>query len=152
VLIFITTYRSLQPTGHIVIQHTLERVRIDRFGKNIIVFLHTRYQVPSSSRSIRRREPLEGVLYFKGHLVYIKRDPILLQDPDRSPRPTDHIDDCGGPSRTATLAVVDRTDKTLKTGCIGIFPYNPVETPLDSTASIGPTGSIGPPRTTSSSS
>jgi len=29
---------------------------------------------------------------------------------------------------------------------IGIFPYISVEIPLDSTASIGPTGPIGPPR------
>jgi len=60
----------------------LERVRIeaiDRFGKKIIVVLYVQdNKVQVICDPDRHPIALESVLYFKGHLIYIKRDPILL--------------------------------------------------------------------------
>jgi len=74
---------------------------------------------------------LEGVLYFKGHLVYyFKRDPILLQDLDRFSKAHRSIRiDSWRPRATAALiAVADRTDKPLKPPILEYYPpYGAVE-------------------------
>jgi len=99
----------------------LERVRIDaidRFGKKITVVLHVQDDKVQVIRDPDRHPiTLESVLYFKGHLVYIKRDPILLWDPDRPTRPTDWSEstvEIPCHSCIAVTAVADRTNKTSR--------------------------------------
>jgi len=80
---------------------------------------------------------VEGVLYFKGHLVYTRDPSGSIFKAYRSIRI-----DCGGGSKDLVpiAASIQEANRPLKTGCIVIILLcNSVEFPLDSTASIGPT-------------